>query len=537
MFNRLDPNVKATIIFIKLLGVKVTNSTVDDTLQNHPDWPSLLCISDSLNKWNIPNAAGKIDVLEIDQLPTPFMAFTGSIENPLEIVTEVSKETVTIYSTKHNKSIIENKEDFYKRWRGIYLIAEKIENSGEKDFEIKRRNSFITNLIPTSLFVLLTVISFMLLQWNIDLLEINSIISIYLQYLILFTGVVVSLLLLWYEIDGNNPLLQKVCTGIVKGNCDAILSGKQSKVFSWLSWSEVGFFYFAGGLLTLLLAGTITNSIVIIAYFNVLALPYTLFSVYYQDRVAKQWCVLCLSVQALLIFGGANVIVTGFLLPIQDLDALVVVKSALLYLVPVLFWYVLKPYLLERQEAKNIKREYLRIKFNPEIFETLLKKQKQITVSTDGIGIDIGNPKGTHTLVKVCNPYCGPCSYAHPKIEMLLEEIPDLKVKMIFTTPNDRSFAAYKPVAHLMTIASQANDERTIKQALDDWYLMEKKDYDRFSIKYPINSGLDEQEGNIEAMFDWCNEMNISFTPTIFINGYQLPEAYGIEDLKYFLLE
>lgn len=235
MFNRLDPNVKATIIFIKLLGVKVTNSTVDDTLQNHPDWPSLLCISDSLNKWNIPNAAGKIDVLEIDQLPTPFMAFTGSIENPLEIVTEVSEKTVTIYSTKHNKSIIENKEDFYKRWRGIYLIAEKIENSGEKDFEIKRRNSFITNLIPASLFVLLTVISFMLLQWDIDLLEINSIISIYLQYLILFTGVVVSLLLLWYEIDGNNPLLQKVCTGIVKGNCDAILSGKQSKVFSWLS--------------------------------------------------------------------------------------------------------------------------------------------------------------------------------------------------------------------------------------------------------------------------------------------------------------
>ena len=165
---------------------------------------------------------------------------------------------------------------------------------------------------------------------------------------------------------------------LFRSNCDAILSGKQSKVFSWLSWSEVGFFYFTGGLLTLLLAGTITNSIVIIAYFNVLALPYTLFSVYYQGRVAKQWCVLCLSVQALLIFGGANVIVTGYLLPIQDLDALVVVKSALLYLVPVLFWYVLKPYLLERQEAKNIKREYLRIKFNTEIFETLLKKQKQI---------------------------------------------------------------------------------------------------------------------------------------------------------------
>ena len=65
MFNRFEPNVKATIAFLKLLNVKVTDTTVDDTLQNHPDWPSLLCISDSLNKWNVPNAAGKIEVSEI----------------------------------------------------------------------------------------------------------------------------------------------------------------------------------------------------------------------------------------------------------------------------------------------------------------------------------------------------------------------------------------------------------------------------------------------------------------------------------------
>jgi hypothetical protein len=32
-------------------------------------------------------------------------------------------------------------------------------------------------------------------------------------------------------------------------------------------------------------------------------------------------------------------------------------------------------------------------------------------------------------------------------------------------------------------------------------------------------------------------EMGISFKPIIFINGYQLPEAYSIGDLQYFLLE
>jgi hypothetical protein len=38
---------------------------VDETLQNHPDWPSLLSISDALSKWNIPNASGKIEKQDI----------------------------------------------------------------------------------------------------------------------------------------------------------------------------------------------------------------------------------------------------------------------------------------------------------------------------------------------------------------------------------------------------------------------------------------------------------------------------------------
>ena len=537
MFNKYEPNVKATIAFLKLLNVKVTESTIDETLQNHPDWPSLLCISDSLNKWNVPNAAGRIEVSEIDQLPTPFMAYTGSVENPLEIVSEISDLEVKIYSTKLNKLIVENKKDFLKRWEGIYLIAEKNESSGEKDFEKNKRNSFVKSIIPASLFILLIILSFLFLQRNIEMSKVIDIVPVYLQYLILFSGVIVTSLLLWYEIDSNNPILLKVCTGIVKGNCDAILSGKQSKLLSWLSWSEVGFFYFVGGLLTLLFAEPLTCSFSIIAYLNILALPYTVFSIYYQGKVAKQWCVLCLSVQALLLLGGVNVVVYRLLLLLPEIELASIFKSALLYLIPVLFWYALKPYLLRLQEAKNTKREYLRVKFNSEIFETLLKKQKEITIPTYGIGIDFGNPNATNTLIKVCNPYCGPCAKAHLKIEKLLDEIPNLNVKIIFTTPNSPEHNAYKPVAHLLTIASQTNNVKEIRQALDNWYFAEKKDYEQFSTRHPLNGSLGNQGRKIESMFNWCNAMEISFTPTIFINGYQLHESYNIEDLKYFLLE
>ena len=506
-------------------------------MQNHPDWPSLLCISDSLKKWNLPNAAGKIEVTDIDQLPTPFLACTSSIEYPLEIVSEINDSHIQVYSAKLNKIITEDRLEFIKRWNGIYLIVEKNEQSGEKDYKTNRKNSFMKSIIPGSLIALLTIISLLFLQRNIDQAGISSIFPVYLQYLVLYAGIIFTSLLLWYEIDSNNPLLHKVCTGIVKGNCDAILSGKLSKVFSWLSWSEVGFFYFAGGLLTQLFAGALADSTSIIGYLNVLALPYIIFSVFYQGRVAKQWCVLCLSVQILLLIGGINVIIGGFLLPIQDLQSLVVIKSILLYLIPVLVWFFLKPYLLKLQEAKNTKRGYLRIKFNAEIFDTLLKKQKQITVSTDGLGIDLGNPNASNMLLKVCNPYCAPCAKAHSKIEELLEAIPNLRVKIIFTTPNDPDHKAFKPVDHLLTISNQTKSDERVKQALDDWYLANKKDYEQFASKYPMNGNLGKQGEMIESMFNCCNEMGISFTPTIFINGYQLPELYNLEDLKYFLLE
>ena len=88
-----------------------------------------------------------------------------------------------------------------------------------------------------------------------------------------------------------------------------------------------------------------------------------------------------------------------------------------------------------------------------------------------------------------------------------------------------------------MAIASKHKNEVTITKSLDDWYLPEKKDYVLFAAKYPMNGELLQQGSKIEAMDKWCKKMDIQATPTIFINGYQLPDAYSIEDLQYFILE
>ncbi|MBI3717856.1 MAG: hypothetical protein HY252_04610 [Sphingobacteriales bacterium] len=389
MFNLYEPNVKATIAFLRAIKVAVTPGTVNETLQNHPDWPSLLCISDALNKWHIPNAAAKSENKDLDQIPVPFIAYTNNRENSLAVVINITGNIVETLHKNYNKPITINRDDFLKQWTGVYLIAEPTAQSGETNYNQNKRKQLFKSLVPGAAVTLLIILSLFVLQNTVTAASDLNKAAIYIQYFVLLAGVVVTSLLLWYEIDKNNPVLQKVCTGIAKGNCNAILTGKQAKLFSWLSWSEVGFFYFTGNLLVMLSGSETSAGLNVVAWLNILALPYTIFSVYYQWRVAKQWCVLCLAVQALLLLGGINVIVNNLLFPLPAFPQLLIAYSLLYYSLPVLIWYSVKPFILRLQEAKNTKREYLRIKFNSEIFETLLKKQKQVTVPVDGLGIDM----------------------------------------------------------------------------------------------------------------------------------------------------
>jgi len=537
MLFALDPTVQGTIAFLRRLRVKITASTVNETLQNHPDWPSMLSISDALNKWHVPNSAGKIESVNIDDLPVPFIAATRR-KTPLVVVTAVDDKHIYTLSNNYRKAVKENKSGFIKEWYGVYLIAEPNEHSGEHDYKAAKRKQTVALAIPIMAAVILifaTTASFLGSIKTAFAGIAFSATAIVLQYVITFSGVLVTSLLLWYEIDRNNPLLHKVCTGIAKGNCTAILTGKAAKLFRSVSWSEIGFFYYAGALLCLVFAGkAVLPYVSLIALFNIMAAPYPIFSIYYQWRIAKQWCVLCVAVQTFLVAGLINVLTNQLYGSMEDISWSVILRGFVLYSLPVLVWFTIKPYILRLQQAKNIKREYLRTKFNTEIFETLLRNQKAVNGSAENLGIDIGNPAAKNTLIKVCNPYCGACSTTHPEIEKLLEETPDLKVKIIFRTmfSDDDN----KPAKHLLAIA-EMNDERTLKKALDDWYLAPKKNYEAFARKYPMNGQLRQQDRKMEAMQRWCEEIKIQYTPTFFINEYQLPPTYSITDLKYFLLE
>lgn len=538
LFSRDSATVEATKFLVDALKVKITRTTLSTELEEHPNYPSLLSISDVLNKYGVETLAIKLDQDKICHAPVPFLTLirgeSGSAEF-FTVIKEIRQSEITIFNPdKYNWDNI-SKENFLMRFSGTLLLAQADEFAGEKEYSKKNRQEVRTAFIQR-----LTVLSIpiiMLLSGVPALVRggINALPPCIFSILTLL-GAITSALLLLYDLDQYNPVLRQICGANKKVNCASILNSKYSKI-AGISWSSIGLTYFMGQMLLLSFTGIFNlRTLFILSWLNVLALPYVLFSIYYQSQVAKQWCVLCLCTQGILLLQFITALLRGWhsLFMINVIDFEFITMLAMAFSIPLIGTALLMPALKKVKETKGTKSELQRFKHDFEIFEALLLRQRRIEAPTAELGIVLGNQNAKYKLVKVCNPYCGPCAQAHLPFDELLKNNPDVQLQIIFTATNRDVDPRAAPVRHLLAIAEK-NDQELTKRALDDWYLPECKDYKEFAKKYPLNGELAMHDRKIDAMFDWCNNMNIHFTPTIFVNGHQLPSMYSVNDLQYIL--
>jgi uncharacterized membrane protein len=521
------------------LSVKITSTTIQNDLQSHPDYPSLLAFSDVLKNYGVDNAALKLRPEDFFALDPPFVAHISAEKSKYDVfsvVLEVSEQHIVIYNPGSGKNELLSYEEFGKIYKGVVLAIEAGQQAGEEDFKhkkkLEKRKRFyevvIALMLPT--LTLGSIIAAILNSgWE------NALTPVIFTLLTL-AGCLIGVLLLWHEVDEHNPAIIEICHAGKKVNCSAILNSKAAK-FLGVSWSVWGSTYFIGLLLSLLTGG-IMNSInlFLLGWINVIALPYVVYSIYYQWQIAKQWCLLCLAVQAILLLQFVTTFVGSF----HQLHFWNEIPHRAYFTVASSFGFVLIalllliPALKKAKDGRDKGISLLRLKHNPQIFDALLAKQKKIENATEGLGITLGSAGARHKLIKVCNPYCGPCARAHPVMEDLLENNEDLQIQIIFTaTDNDDDYRA-KPVKHLLAIASKGDQELT-KKALNDWYKAPIKDYDAFASKYPLGKEPARQTDKIKQMSNWCKETEIAFTPTFFVNGSLMPKLYNLADLKYLL--
>jgi ABC-type bacteriocin/lantibiotic exporter with double-glycine peptidase domain len=209
----MDNCVHTTSRLLASLGIRHTKKYLRDTVLSHPDLPSLLSISDTLEKYQIETLAVKIDLEKLKEMPMPCIVQVEQNRQPLfYVLRAINKDTASYYNDK-NKLIEVSKELFMEQWTGICLLAETNEASKEKDIEKKIAAKRFQDLLKGSMVILLliwTVFGFI----NSNISHGTTTMLYALAYTLLKSiGLSAGIFLLWFDIDRYNPTLQSFCSG------------------------------------------------------------------------------------------------------------------------------------------------------------------------------------------------------------------------------------------------------------------------------------------------------------------------------------
>ncbi len=526
MTNTTHNATETLYALLKGLRAKVTRVAVRESLLQHSDFPSLLSLSEILTDWQIDNTALQLNTTEqLRELPLPCIAHLRKNNGWYILVTALQGDTIT-YTDTANGRTTESLTDFERKWSGVVLLAETNEQSGEIDYTLHRRHEILDELrAPFLLAGAVLIFLFAILSVAKDLASTD-----WLLLLTKSTGLTLSGLLVAKQLGSKNALTDRLCRINSKTNCDDVLNSPAAKLWGWLNWTDVGLLYFASGLLTVLLIGIQPNVLPMLHGLALLALPYTLFSVYYQARVLRQWCPLCLGVQGILLAEGILAVIQINSWP-DSVQPYMLIISA--FLLPTLAWIFVKHLLINLRESRQEHEELIWLKRNPDLFRALLMQQPQMPPIPDNLyPIVLGNLDAEHTITMVTNPYCGPCARTHKEVEELVKRNNNVKVTIIFAC-DGATGAATQVAVHAMALTQQ----NKTAVALANWYEDKGMDFDAWVKKYPVISDSIDWLAVVNKHNDWCRIADIKSTPTLFVDGYLMADQYRLNSLRWLINE
>ncbi len=490
-------------------------------IQSHPSYPSLHAITGVLDHFNIDNIAAAVptNLETLLELPN---CFIGQIE------TNKGKELVTVdrkgldYILFHPSQEKEKNTEllFLEKFTGI-IVA--VENS-----TIEKKQKFnYENIVLVGVLSLITI--------GILLISKPTV----LASLFFFTsliGILISISIYKQELGMSSLIGDAFCgSSGEKKDCDAVLSSKGATIYKEYKLSDFSLLYFLGlGLSTFLMI--LKNSSLDILYIiSILVLPITAYSIYYQFKVVKKWCFLCLSIVCVLwLQTSFSVFENGLNIIFNFKSILIVAFSfSLIFFI----WNFLKPKLKEFQENKKAKIESFKFKRNYTLFSSLLNSSKKIKTQLKNVPeIVFGNKDSLLEIVIITNPFCGHCKPVHKMVENILHKYKDdVKIIIRFNVNTTNIESDGVIVASRLLEIHQKEGVKGCLTAMSQIY--EGESVSNWSGKW---GGCYEKEwyiGILEKESVWCNENEINFTPEVLINGQSFPKEYNRSDLVYFIEE
>ncbi|MFO0320879.1 MAG: vitamin K epoxide reductase family protein [Bacteroidota bacterium] len=517
--------------FLQKIKVPVSQKSLDSLFFTNPYYPSLYSLNNVFNKFKIDNKSLKVELEQLDDLPLPFLTHYYIEEigaKDFINVTDVTEDSVTYF---YKKEITIAKNVFLEKWSKIVFLAQPNNESKDVDYD-KNKKEEVNNKVKSLLlaagygFVLLFGLYFFIASSNDFVGAIMFVFSVLI-------GLIISVLLLIYEVDKSNDFVKSICEGGVKTNCDAVLTSSESKLFS-ISWSEYGFFYFGFLALYLLIPfSSFLEKKPIITYLSILTSFYIPFSIYYQYKIVKQWCRLCLMIQTVLLF---NFIWTLFFGNFEfQFSKPNIFGFFICGFFPIIVWYSLKPLIVKSLKSEEYYGSWRRLFNHQDVFNLTLNEQPNAPIGYESLGLHKGNSDAKNIIIKICSPTCTPCAKAYKLFNDILSTNKDCQIITIYEVGDSEDAFSRIFVKHMFAL-NDMEDKKLLNNAMDYWYLNENRTYEELVEKFPVPKELlDMHTEKIIAMNEWCKNAEVQYTPTVYLNNKKLPKTFNLNELKNIL--
>ncbi|MBA4411509.1 MAG: hypothetical protein C0397_19085, partial [Odoribacter sp.] len=523
--NQEDNTVFVLQKAIRKFKIKISDTSIKEFLLAHPYYPSLLSVCDALKKWGVEHYPLKLNLDEIRDLEMPFIAHFNNLGGELVFVEAIRNGEVKYVSQK-GKSQIESFEKFSEKLSGAVVLIEPGQKSGETNFRQIRQNKILDHsLLPLGIVTLFLFFLFAL--FSSSNLGTHTDFIFWGLILTKSIGLTASIFLVLHEFKIHTSIGDKLCGFSSKTDCNLVLASNASRLFGWLNWADAGLVYFTGTFLYLI--SSTTSSLWWLAAISAISLPYPVFSIYYQSVRLKKWCPFCLLVQ--LVFVAEFLILfpafQKFLFSTTELLRLITV-----FLLPATVWILFKAY---REKSLEFEREhysFLKLKRNPNTFLALLESNDYLDIPIDNESLVLGNPDAPVTLTAFLSFNCSPCASAFRKLKELLNNCSEVKLNAVFLVLDDE--VSQQAINTLYYLNAVKGTDKAL-DFLEQWYSLPKqakKQLFRETV-LPDQFSVAEQVRTKNNQFFIMPQ--IAGTPTIFVDGYKLPEPYEYGDLEYYV--
>jgi uncharacterized membrane protein len=507
--------------FLKKNKIKISEDELGLYLENHSSYPSMHAITDVLFSFDIENIVLEVpvDPDTFKKLPNIFFTLVNFQElSEYAIVKKNREGEVTIITSSAKKKM--KKSDFLNVWNGIILVVDR----GPEYKPFLDVKLWIKVLAAVALLVCVIIF------YNK-----NNVLVHGGHFTLSLAGMFLSLLLVKKDLGYTSRLTEKFCSLTKENSCDNVLNSAGAVIYKSIKLSDLSLVYFLTVSFLWMIVNNFPGLSTLLALVSVLGISVVFYSFYFQFKIIKNWCPLCLAISSILIFQS---VCAYFFITDWNFGLSTIFISIFVFLFSSALWLNIKRFILKEKKLMRIEQQNLRFKRNFPVFKALYLANEEVNtdINAGESEIFMGHEFAPIQILLITNPLCIHCKKAHSDILNLMSKYPG-KIQLTFRFfTKDSEDDAFHIANKLISIYHEASLEECLEAMKDIYSTKESLNVEEWLRKWQ-DFGSNEYDIVLKNGREWCMKNFFNYTPTTLINGRQLSTEYEIRNLIFFIEE